>query len=91
MGHVRRFERCVGEKHLATVGVDVVASMRMVGWAIRQGFIAAWLVAVIAVALLYGIRWLLASRRNASDDSMPTQISLQTTAREENDDSKSSD
>ena len=81
----------LGEKHLATVGVDVVASMRMVGWAIRQGFIAAWLVAVIAVALLYGIRWLLASRRNASDDSMPTQISLQTTAREENDDSKSSD
>lgn len=81
----------LGEKHLATVGVDVVASMRMVGWAIRQGFIAAWLVAVIAVALLYGIRWLLSSRRNASDDSTPTQISLQTTAREENDDSKSSD
>lgn len=81
----------LGEKHLASVGVDVVTSMRMVGLGLRQGFIAAWLVAAIAAALMYGVRWLLASRRSASDEPTSPQISLQTTAREENDDSKSSD
>lgn len=79
----------LGKKHLATVGVDVVASMRMVGLALRQGFIAAWLVAAIVVALMYGVRWIL--DRIHRTDPISTQISLQTTAREENDDSKSSD
>lgn len=87
----------LGKRHLAGIGVDVVTSMRMVGLGIRQGFITAWLVTSAITALVYALRRLLMSAKKEKEDSSPEsdesdseKISLQTTAREENDDSKSS-
>lgn len=88
----------LGERHLAGIGVDVVASMRMVGLGIRQGFIAAWLAAAVITASAYAIcRLLMSAKQEKKGSSVESnepdseKISLQTTAREENDDSKSSD
>ena len=48
----------LGDHRLAHIGVDVMASTRVVGHSTALGFTAAWLLALIGTALVFSIGWL---------------------------------
>ena len=48
----------LGSKHLAHVGVDVIASTRKVGQPTAMGLFSAWLLTLVAVSMFFGIRWI---------------------------------
>lgn len=47
----------LGSKHLAHVGVDVIASTRKVGQPTAVGLFSSWLLTLVAVSMFFGIRW----------------------------------
>ncbi|WP_236023706.1 DUF6350 family protein [Bifidobacterium miconis] len=51
----------LGKERLASMGVDVVQSTQSVGRPTALGLLAAWLLSLVGVAAVFGIRW--ASRR----------------------------
>lgn len=53
----------LGTGRLAHVGVDVVASTQVLGRPTIGGLLAAWLISVIAVALVFAVRWAVARIR----------------------------
>ena len=48
----------LGDHRLAHIGVDVMASTRVVGQSTALGLTAAWLLALIGIALVFPIVWL---------------------------------
>ena len=48
----------LGDHRLAHIGVDVMASTRVVGHSTALGLTAAWLLALIGIALVFPIVWL---------------------------------
>ena len=49
----------LGSKHLAHVGVDVIASTRKVGQPTAMGLFSAWLLTLVAVSIFFAIRWMM--------------------------------
>lgn len=47
----------LGTKHLANVGVEVIASTRKVGHPTALGLFSAWLLTLVSVSAFFGIRW----------------------------------
>ena len=52
-------KRRLGSKHLAHVGVDVIASTRKVGQPTAMGLFSAWLLTLVAVSIFFAIRWMM--------------------------------
>ena len=49
----------LGTKHLAHVGVDVIASTRKIGQPTAVGLFSAWLLTLVAVSVFFAVRWLM--------------------------------
>ena len=49
----------LGTKHLAHVGVDVIASTRKVGQPTAVGLFSAWLLTLVAVSIFFAVRWMI--------------------------------
>ncbi len=47
----------LGTKHLAHIGVEVIASTRKVGHPTALGLFSAWLLTLVSVSAFFGIRW----------------------------------
>lgn len=47
----------LGTKHLAHIGVEVIASTRKVGHPTALGLFSAWLLTLVCVSAFFGIRW----------------------------------
>lgn len=55
----------LGTKHLAHIGVQVIASTRKVGQPTALGLFSAWLIILVGTAAVFGIRWLIRRVREA--------------------------
>ena len=62
----------LGSKHLAHVGVDVIASTRKVGQPTAMGLFSAWLLTLVAVSIFFAIRWMMKRiRERGKRDTAP--------------------
>ena len=61
----------LGSKHLAHVGVDVIASTRKVGQPTAMGLFSAWLLTLVAVSIFFAIRWMKRIRERGKRETAP--------------------
>lgn len=62
----------LGTKHLAHVGVDVIASTRKVGQPTAVGLFCAWLLTLVAVFIFFAVRWMMRRvRERGKGDDVP--------------------
>ena len=70
----------LGTKHLAHIGVQVIASTRKVGQPTALGLFSAWLIILVGMAAVFGIRWLIRRVREARGaSSEPNTIKREST------------
>ena len=70
----------LGTKHLAHIGVQVIASTRKVGQPTALGLFSAWLIILVGMAAVFGIRWLIRRAREARGaSSEPNTIKREST------------
>ena len=63
----------LGNHRLAHIGVDVMASTRVVGHSTALGFTAAWLLALIGTALVFPIVWLVERIKDSRTTAAPSK------------------
>ncbi|MDU5132491.1 DUF6350 family protein [Bifidobacterium sp.] len=70
----------LGTKHLAHIGMQVIASTRKVGQPTALGLFSAWLIILVGMAAVFGIRWLIRRVREARGaSSEPNTIKREST------------